>query len=60
MYRLNLEKGVQSNIWLNEELAEGRCNGSKIIMEEYTNLLAYSKKLLLSCSFPGHIIIMLY
>ncbi len=31
MNRLNLENGVKTNVWLNEKLAEGRCNGSKII-----------------------------
>lgn len=52
MYRLNLENGVKINIWLNEELAEGRCNGSKVIIEEYTNLFACSKKIIVELFLP--------
>lgn len=52
MYRLNLEKGVRANIWLNEELAAGGCDGSKVIMEENTVLLADSKKIIIELFIP--------
>ena len=52
MYRLNLENGVKANIWLNEELVVGRCDSSKIIMEENTDLLANSKKLIVELFIP--------
>lgn len=52
MYRLDLEKGVKVNIWLNEELAVGKCDGSKVIMEENTDLLVNSKKLIVEMFIP--------
>lgn len=52
MYKLNLEKGVKVNIWLNEYLAECRCGDGKIIMEEETNLYAKSRKIILELFFP--------
>lgn len=52
MYRLNLKKGVKVNLWLNEELVVDRCDGSKIIMEEDTNMLANSKKLIIELFLP--------
>ncbi len=52
MYKLNLEKGVKANIWLNENLVECRCDDSKIIMEEQTNLFAKSRKIILELFLP--------
>lgn len=52
MYKLYLEKGVEVRIWLNENLVECRCNDSKIIMEEQSNLPAKSKQIILELFLP--------
>ena len=52
MYKLNLEKGMKVNIWFNENLIECRCNDSKIIMEEQTNLFTKSRKIILELFLP--------
>lgn len=52
MYKINLEKGVKVNIWLNEHLAECRCDDGKIIIEEQTNLYAKSRKIILELFLP--------
>lgn len=52
MYKLDLEKGVKANIWLNGDLIERRCNDNKIIMEEETNLFAKSRRIILELFLP--------